>query len=262
MLRIRNRFVGKRREGLELLVALGRGGADELERVRLADDERRGRRVADGDRRVAAAGTGQLEGGVAVLAHEVLDEELAAGGGLAGGRRRYPMPRCGTGGPCRSWTTSRGPRPQTRRPRRPCAEAADGDAGGRQRRPWRPCRPRPRRTTAVTSLAAVDPGLHTRAATGKTFGPAVTLLLSRPITSHVNGVTVSCAGAALTGPTMDARRIATAASIVGSRKRRDTGTSVVDGEWGGTRAGAGQGRIRTVVPRRSDRMRSEWATPA
>ena len=79
---------------------------------------------------------------------------------------------------------------------------------------------------AVTSVAAVDPGLHTRAATGYTLGPAVTSLLSRPITSHVSGVTVSCAGAALTGTTMDARRIATAASIVGSRKRRDTGTSV------------------------------------
>ena len=112
--------------------------------------------------------------------------------------------------------------------------------------------PAPSQTNdAVTSLAAVDPGLHTRAATGKTLGPAVTSLLSRPITSHVSGVTVSCAGAALTGTTMDARRIATAASVVGSRKRRDTGTS----EGGSMREGRVQGRAggdKTVAP--------EWPT--
>lgn len=42
---------------------------------------------------------------------------------------------------------------------------------------------------AVTLVATAPPVLQTRAPTGKSFGPTLTLLLSSPITFHVRGVT-------------------------------------------------------------------------
>ena len=66
----------------------------------------------------------------------------------------------------------------------------------------------------TTETALVATSLQTRAPTGKWFGPAAGLLLSRPMTFQVIGVAVSVANAG------DAERkaIAAAAPTTGNRK--------------------------------------------
>src|SRR4051812_39569416 len=71
---------------------------------------------------------------------------------------------------------------------------------------------------AVTLLSAAPLVLQTRAPTGKTLGPSLTLLLSRPMTFQVVGVMESCA-CALPDPTPANRR--KSASSHSRESRRD-----------------------------------------